>query len=154
LSVILQVSSYCRWGNDVWWGSGCIWGDCGRWLVQLCHGCGLGGLPAGCCPFHALHFGFGALVLAGSFAGVELSSTCHALPLAGGLFSRFRRLPFPFSLSSTAPLLCKTPLLLLGIIGLTAARLEIEEGKVALSVEKLQNIYKHHLFHRVNRVRY
>jgi hypothetical protein len=46
----------------------------------------------------------------------------------GGLFGRFRRFPVPFPLSSTAPLPCKTPLLLLGIIGLAAALLEFEEG--------------------------
>jgi hypothetical protein len=46
------------------------------------------------------------------------------------------------------------PLLLLGIIGLAAALLEFEEGLVAISIKKLQNIYKHHLFHLGNRVRY
>jgi hypothetical protein len=29
----------------------------------------------------------------------------------------------------------------LGIVGLAATRMEIEEGKIALSVKKLQNIY-------------
>jgi hypothetical protein len=49
---------------------------------------------------------------------------------------------------------CKMPLLLLGIIGLVAALLEFKEGQVTLPIQKLQNIYKHHLFHRENRVRY
>ena len=30
----------------------------------------------------------------------------------------------------------------------------VQEGKVAFFVKKLQNIYKHHLFHCENRVRY
>jgi hypothetical protein len=93
-------------------------------------------------------------VLLGGLAGLELASACLALPLARGKFGRFRSFPFPFAFRSTAPLPCKTPLLLLGIVGLAAARLEVEEGKIALSVQKLQNIYKHHLFHRENRVRY
>jgi transposase-like protein len=42
----------------------------------------------------------------------------------------------------------------LGIIGLATAHLEIEEGKVAFSIKKLQNISKHHLFHLEDRVRY
>jgi hypothetical protein len=46
----------------------------------------------------------------------------------GGLFGRFRSFLVPFLLSSTAPLPCKTPLLLLGIIGLAATLLEFEEG--------------------------
>jgi hypothetical protein len=41
-------------------------------------------------------------------------------------------------LRSIAPLLCKMPFLLLGIIGLVAACLEIKKGKIALSVQKLQ----------------
>jgi hypothetical protein len=53
-----------------------------------------------------------------------------------------------------APLPCKTPLLLLGIIGLVATLLEFEEGHVTLPIKKLQNITKHHFFHLVNRVRY
>jgi hypothetical protein len=72
----------------------------------------------------------------------------------GGLVGHFHGFPFPFPLSSTAPLPCKTPLLLLGIVGLTAALLEIEKGLVAISIKKLQNIYKHHLFHLGHRVRY
>jgi hypothetical protein len=52
-----------------------------------------------------------------------------------------------------APFLCKTPLLLLGIIGLAATQLEIEEGRVALFVKKLQNITKHNFFHLEDRVR-
>ena len=43
----------------------------------------------------------------------------------------------PFMLSSTAPLLCKTLLLLLGVIGLAATLLEIEEGHVTLPIQKL-----------------
>jgi hypothetical protein len=46
------------------------------------------------------------------------------------------------------------PLLLLGIIGLAATVLEFKQGKVAFSVKKLQNIYKHHIFHYENRMRY
>ena len=71
-----------------------------------------------------------------------------------GEFGHFRGLTFPSRLGSTAPLPCKTPLLLLGIVGLAATRMEIEEGKIALSVKKLQNIYKHHLFHLFYWVRY
>jgi hypothetical protein len=42
----------------------------------------------------------------------------------------------------------------LGIIGLAATHLEIEEGTDALSVKKLQNITKHNFFHLEDRVRY
>jgi hypothetical protein len=59
------------------------------------------------------------------------------LPLTWWELGCLGSFPVPFTLGSTAPLPCKTPLLLLGIVGLAAARLEIEEGKVAFSVEKL-----------------
>jgi len=55
----------------------------------------------------------------------------------GGSLGRFS---LPLLLSSTAPLPCKAPLLLLGIIGLAAALLEFEEGFVAFPVKKFQNI--------------
>ena len=76
-------------------------------------------------------------MLAGAFAGLELSSTCHALVLTGGKFSCFHSLPIPFPLSSLAPLPCKTPLLLLGIIGLAATLLEFEEGHVTIPIKQL-----------------
>jgi hypothetical protein len=75
------------------------------------------------------------------------------LPLTRGHERRFRSFPFPFSLSSTAPLPCKTPFLLLGIVGLAAALLEFEEGLVAPLVQQLQNICKHNFFHLEDRVR-
>jgi hypothetical protein len=103
---------------------------------------------------HALHFGHGALVLAGSFAGLELASTCLTLPLTHGKLGHFRSFMIPFTLSSTAPFPCKMPLLLLGIIGLLATLLEIEEGTRAIPIKKLQNKHKHHLFHHVYRVRH
>ena len=90
----------------------------------------------------------------GSFAGLKLASACHALLLARGKFSHFRSFPFLFVFRSTTPLLCKLPLLLLGFIGPRATLLEFEEGLVASPIQKLQNIYKHHLFHLENRVRY
>jgi len=71
-----------------------------------------------------------ALVLAGDFAGLELASTCLALPLMGRVFSRFCSLMIPFLFGSMAALPCKTPLLLLGIIGLAATLLEFEKGCV------------------------
>ena len=73
-------------------------------------------------------------MLAGGFTGIELVPTCPVLPLARGLFGHFRSFPFPFSLRSTAPFLCKMPLLLLGIVGLVAALLEFEEGLIAISI--------------------
>jgi hypothetical protein len=109
-------------------------GECGRWLVQLCCRYGLWGLTTGCFPSHTLHFGFGALVLLGGFAGLKLTSTCHALSLARGKFGHFRSFPFPFAFRSTASLPCKMPLLLLGIIGLVAALLEFEEGHMTLPI--------------------
>jgi hypothetical protein len=51
-----------------------------------------------------------------------------------------------------APFLCKTLLLPLGIVGLAATRVKIEEGARALSIEKLQNIDKHDFFHLEDRV--
>ena len=101
----------------------------------------------------AHHFGIGALVLAGAFAGLELSSTCHALALTCRESGRFRSLSIPLTLSRSAPLPCKTPLLLLGIIGLAAALLEFEEGRVTLPIKQLQNIRKHDLFHPGHRAR-
>ncbi len=86
--------------------------------------------------------------------GGELLSTGPALPLMRGLFGHFGSLPIPFSLSSMAPLPCKTPLLLLGIIGLAATLLEFKEGHVVFPIKQLQNIYKHYPFHLVDRVRY
>ena len=87
-------------------------------------------------PFSRFHFGFRALglVLLGSFARLELASACQALSLTCGKFSHFCSLPFPSTLGSRAPFPCKTPLLLLGPVGLAATQLEIEEGKIALSV--------------------
>jgi hypothetical protein len=93
-------------------------------------------------------------VLAGSFAGLELASACLTSPLTGGKLSSFRRFTNPFPLSSTAPFPCKTPLLLLGIVGLATALLEIEEGRVTLLIKKLQNKHKHHPFHHVYWVRH
>ena len=89
-----------------------------------------------------------------SLARLELASTSQAFPLAGGKLGGLSSLPLPFPLRSTASLPCKTPLLLLGIIGLAATLLEIEEGHMTLPVKKLQNIHKHHPFHHMNRVRY
>ena len=80
------------------------------------------------------HFGIGTLVLPGGFARLELSPTCLALPLTSGEVGHFRSFPFPLSLSSTAPLPCKTPLLLLGIIGLAATLMEFKEGLMATLV--------------------
>ena len=71
---------------------------------------------------------------AGSFAGIELASTCLALPLTGRKFGYLGSFPISLLLSSTAPFPCKTPLLLLGMIGLAAALLEFEEGQVTLSI--------------------
>ena len=69
-----------------------------------------------------------------------------AAPRAGSL-ATFAALTFPFSLSKHGSSSVQdASLLLLGIVGLAATRMEIEEGKIALSVKKLQNIYKHHLF--------
>ena len=76
-------------------------------------------------------------MLAGSFAGLELLSTCLILTLMGGKFSHFRSLTLPFLLSGSAPLPCKTPLLLLGIIGLAATLLEFEEGRVTFPIKQL-----------------
>jgi hypothetical protein len=69
-------------------------------------------------------------VLAGGFAGGELASTPLALPLTLGQFGCLSSLMFLLALSSTAPFTCKTLLLLLGIVGLAATLLEIEEGNV------------------------
>ncbi len=93
-------------------------------------------------------------MLPGGFAGFELTSACPTLPLTRGSFGHFRSLPCPFWLGTTAPLPCRTPLLLLGIIGLAATLLEIKEGLVVFPVKKLQDIYKQHLFHPGYRVRY
>jgi hypothetical protein len=78
-----------------------------------------------------------AFVLVGNLAGLELSSTCLALLLTGGSLGHFHSLTVPFLFSSTAALLCKTPLLLLRIIGLAAALLEIEEGHVTFPIKQL-----------------
>ena len=92
-------------------------------------------------------------MLAGAFAGLELSSTCHALALMGRESGCFHSLSIPFPLSHSAPLPCKTPLLLLGIIGLAAALLEFEESCVTFPIQQLQNKCKHDLFHPGNRAR-
>ena len=93
-------------------------------------------------------------MLLGSFVELKLGSACLALPLACGKFGCFHSFLFPFTFRSMAPRLCKMPLLLLSIVGLVATHLKIKEGKIALSIQKLQNIYKHYLFHYENRVRY
>ena len=53
--------------------------------------------------------------------------------MCGGM-SSFHRFTFPLMLGSMALILCKIPLLLLGIIGLAATILKFKEGKVALSI--------------------
>ncbi|KAI9433613.1 hypothetical protein BJY52DRAFT_1231505 [Lactarius psammicola] len=95
-----------------------------------------------------------ALVSAGSFVGIELASTYLTLPLTSRELSCFCSFTVPLPLSSSSPFPCKTPLLLLGIVGLAATLLEFEEGTSASSVEKLQNKHKHHPFHHVDRVRH
>lgn len=83
-------------------------------------------------PVHALHFGFGALVLLGGFAQCELASTRYTLPLMGGEACSLGRFPFHFLLGCTTLLPYKTPLLL-GIVGIAAALLEFEEDSIAFS---------------------
>ncbi|KAN0139709.1 hypothetical protein V8E53_002371 [Lactarius tabidus] len=50
-------------------------------------------------------------------------------------------------LSSMTLFLCKTLLLLLGIIGFEATLLEIKEGLVTFLILQLQNKHEHHPFH-------
>ena len=73
-------------------------------------------------------------MLLGSFAGHQdlnlHPSGVHMPCIAAGVWE-FCSFPFPFMFRSTAPLSCKTPLLLLGIVGLVAAFLEIEDGLIA-----------------------
>jgi hypothetical protein len=76
-------------------------------------------------------------VLAGGFSGGKLASAPLTLPLTLGKFDHLGSLMFLLMLSSTAPFMCKTLLLFLGIVGLAATLLEIEEGKTANSVVKL-----------------
>ena len=111
--------------------------DCGNWLDQCGFGRNLGGRHRSSLLPRTLPFGLGALVLAGGFVGGELASTSLALPLDRREFSSLGHLMIPFMLSSTAPLPCKTLLLLLGVIGLAATLLEIEEGHVTLPIQKL-----------------
>ena len=72
-----------------------------------------------------------------SLARLEHMSTDQARPLALRKFSHFRRFPISFMLRRTAMLLCKTLLLLLGIIGLAATHLKFEEGQVTLLIQQL-----------------
>jgi hypothetical protein len=76
-------------------------------------------------------------VLAGSFAGLETASTLTARLRWLGQLGRFRSLTVPLSLGSPAPFPCKTLLLVMGVVGLTATRAKIEEGLIANSVKKL-----------------
>ena len=92
-------------------------------------------------------------MLRSSLARLELTSTVHTFLLTSREVGRLGSFPIPLSLRRTAPLPCKTPLLLLGIIGLVATLLEFEEGQVALPIKQLQNKNKHTLFHLGHRAR-
>ena len=74
-------------------------------------------------------------MLAGSFVGIELVSTCLALLLTKSKFGHLGSFPISLLLSIMALFPCKTLLLLLGIIGLAATLLEFEEGQVTLPIE-------------------
>jgi hypothetical protein len=54
-----------------------------------------------------------------------------------GTMGHLSSLTFPFLFRGMAPFPCKTLLLLLGIVGLAAALLELEEGKIALPIKQL-----------------
>ena len=109
----------------------------GSQLVQLCCRWRSQYLSNSHLLSYAYHFGIGALVPAGGFVGIELSSTCHILTLTGGKFSCLGSLMFLFLLSGLAPFLCKMLLLLLGVIGLAATLLKFKERCVTFPIKQL-----------------